>query len=188
MRHATTAAGVVLVVAAAAGLAVRSDPEDRTPTPIGAPPGASTASAASTAPTGARMATSIPPAPAPATPAPAAPTLPVVDPRVPAIDPPSPEPAPAQPWEIADPALYKAREKRLAQEMNERFVQAADVRLPLWLAAVDEMRARNAPPADIARAEDKIRHLQAVRDALMRGEPLGHDGLHGEQPPAGIPP
>lgn len=95
------------------------------------------------------------------------------DPRVPPIDPPSPdEPQRAQPWEVADPALYRAREQRLERETEGRFVQATAARLPQLRAAVDQMRARGAAPADIARAEDKIAHMQAVQDALLRGEPL----------------
>ena len=183
MTRVAIAVGVMLVVAVAAGIAARGKPEDRASTPIAAQPAASAASEPAAAPPGTRL-TAIAPAPTAAPPiAPAASAMPVVDSRVPAIDPPTPEPTPAQPWEIADPALYKAREKRLAQETNERFVQAADARLPPLLAAVDEMRAHNAPPADIERAEDKIRHLQAVRDALVRGEPLVHEG-----PPAASAP
>jgi hypothetical protein len=73
---------------------------------------------------------------------------------------------------VADPALYRAREQRLEREADARFVQAAATRLPQLRAAVDEMRARGASPSDIARAEDKISHLQAVQDALLRGAPL----------------
>ncbi len=94
------------------------------------------------------------------------------DPCVPPIDPAESEPTPAQPWEIADPAQYQARERRLAQEVGERYVQAADARLPRWRAALEEMRARGASPAEIERAEDKIRRLEAVREALLRGDSL----------------
>lgn len=95
------------------------------------------------------------------------------DPRVPPIDPPpADEPEHAQPWEVADPALYRAREQRLEREVDTRFVQATAARLPQLRAAVDEMRARGASQVDIARAEDKIAHMQAVQDALLRGEPL----------------
>ena len=95
-----------------------------------------------------------------------------LDPRVPPIDPPAPEPPRAEAWEVADPALYQAREKRVAQEVDARFVQAAQARLPQMRAALAELQARGAAPADIARVEDKIAHLQAVQDALLRGEPL----------------
>lgn len=94
------------------------------------------------------------------------------DPCVPPIDPAESEPTPAQPWEIAAPAQYQARERRLAQEVGERYVQAADARLPRWRAALEEMRARGASPAEIERAEDKIRRLEAVREALLRGDSL----------------
>jgi hypothetical protein len=114
-----------------------------------------------------------PPAPAVAMLSPRMPVTAPPDPRVPPIDPPSPdEPERAQPWEVADPALYRAREQRLERETEARFVQATASRLPQLRAAVDEMRARGAAPADIARAEDKIAHMQAVQDALLRGEPL----------------
>jgi hypothetical protein len=73
---------------------------------------------------------------------------------------------------VADPALYRAREQRLQREVDDRFVQATAARLPQLRAAVDDMRARGASQADIDRAEDKIRHMQAVQDALLRGEPL----------------
>lgn len=194
MRRGAIAVGMLLVVAVAAGLAVRGRPEDRVQDAIAALP-ASAAPAPAAATSASRLAAGVSPAPVPVpAPVPAAPIAPAastvafVDPRVPAIDPPEREPAPAQPWEIADPALYKAREKRLSQETNERFIQAANARLPPLLAAVDELRARNAPAADIERAQDKIRHLQAVRDALVRGESLGREVPRQDQPPSGAPP
>lgn len=174
----------LLVVAAIAGVAWRGEPRDGAPTPVATLPDTAAASGAAQAPSGARPPASVSAPPATAAMAAAAPASAALDPRVPAIDPPGAEPPPAQPWEIADPALYKAREKRLAQETNDRFVQAADARLPPLNAAVVELRARNAPQADIDRAEDKIRHLQAVRDALVRGEPLVHEG----PPPAASAP
>lgn len=191
MRRAWRAAGVVLAAAVAAGLGVRGRLGDRGHRPIAALP-ASAASPSAAAVSAARLTATKPPAPAPAASPPAA-SVPAaspvafVDPRVPAIDPPEPQTAPAQPWEIADPALYKAREKRLAQETNERFVQAANARLPPMQAALDEMRARNAAATDIARAQDKMRHLQAVRDALVRGESLGDYGHAPDLPAQGAP-
>lgn len=185
MTRGKLALGALLGVAVVAGVALRGDPHDSAPTPIAAQPDARASPAPAKPSPGARLTASItaPSAAAPVTP-PVASASAAMDPRVPAIDPPTPDASPAQPWEIADPALYKAREKRLAQETNERFVLAADARLPPLLAAVDELRARNAPQADIDRAEDKIRHLQAVRDALVRGEPLVHEG---PPPAAGAP-
>lgn len=139
-----------------------------------APPGASPPSAVIVA-SASSPTLSTPPLPTPAV-AMLSPRTPVTAPpdaRVPPIDPPSPdEPERAQPWEVADPALYRAREQRLERETESRFVQASAARLPQLRAAVDEMRARGAAPADIARAEDKIAHMQAVQDALLRGEPL----------------
>jgi len=178
------ALGALAVAAVAAGIALRGGPAGGAPTSADARTDAPVASAPANVPSDARLVASVPVPPAMVPTPPVVPASAAVDPRVPAIDPPAPEPPPAQPWEIADPALYKAREKRLAQETNERFVQAADARLPPLRAAVDELRARNAPQADIDRAEDKIRHLQAVRDALVRGEPLVHEGL---PPAAGAP-
>ena len=169
----------LLVVAVVAGVAWRGEPRDGAPTPVAALPDTGAASEAAQASSGARPPASVSAPPATAAMTAVAPASAALDPRVPAIDPPGAEPPPAQPWEIADPALYKAREKRLAQETNERFVQAADARLPPLNAAVVELRARNAPQADIDRAEDKIRHLQAVR-----GEPLVHEGA----PPAASAP
>jgi hypothetical protein len=172
----------LLVVAIVAGVALNLGSGDGMLTSTDTRTAARADSLPANASSSARLTAPIPaPTAVPPTP-PTASASAAVDPRVPAIDPPTPEPPPAQPWEIADPALYKAREKRLAQETNERFVQAADARLPPQLAAVDELRARNASQADIDRAEDKIRHLQAVRDTLVRGEPLVQDGL----PPAAL--
>jgi hypothetical protein len=138
----------------------------------------SAAAPASTLASGQRPAAMVAPVVTPIVPvvaalAPRAPVSAPPDARVPPIDPPSPdEPERAQPWEVADPGLYLAREHRLQREVDTRFVQAAAARLPQLRAAVDEMRARGAPPDDIARAEDKISHMQAVQDALKRGEPL----------------
>ena len=184
MTRGKLALAALLVAAIVAGVALNLGPGDGMPTSTDTPTAARADSPPANAPSSARLMASIP---APTVVAPTPPTASAsaaVDPRVPAIDPPTPEPPPAQPWEIADPALYKAREKRLAQETNDRFVQAADARLPPLNAAVVELRARNAPQADIDRAEDKIRHLQAVRDALVRGEPLVHEG----PPPAASAP
>lgn len=181
MTRGKLALGALLVAAVVAGVALSGGSGKRMPTPADTRTAARADSPPANASSSARLLTSIPAPPAVAPTPPIASASAAVDPRVPAIDPPAPEPPPAQPWEIADPALYKAREQRLAQETNERFVQAADARLPPQLAAVDELRARNAPQADIDRAEDKIRHLQAVRDTLVRGEPLVQDGL---PPPA----
>ncbi len=173
MRRAWIAAGVALPIAVAVvALAWPEAPAPAAPAPVaGTAPEAASQAGAPRRATGPEARPAAPaasiavPAPVPATT--------VADARVPPIDPPTPEPAPAQPWELADPALYQAREKRLAQEMDTRFVQAAEARLPQLRAAVVEMRARRAAPADIARAEDKIRHLEAVHDALVRGEPIG---------------
>jgi len=159
--------------------AARAEPDGRTAAAHREASAAALASAPS-APASASIATSTPAAVAPveppiaalvvaAGPTPKAPP----DARVPPIDPPPADaPERAQPWEVADPALYRARERRLARQVDDRFLQAAAARLPQLRAAVDEMRARGASQADIDRAEDKIRHLQAVQDALLRGEPL----------------
>jgi hypothetical protein len=186
MTRAYIAAGASLVVAVLAAIAVRNVPEERTSDrsatahPARIP--AASAAALASAPLVASVAAASATVPARF----AATATAITDPRVPAIDPPASEPLPAQPWEIADPALYKARERRLAQETNERFIQAADARLPHLLAALEDMKARDIAPADIKRAEDKIRHLQAVRDALVRGETLGDDGHRDGSPQAGI--
>jgi len=187
MTRAYIAGGALLVVAVLAAIALRNVAEERTsdwsatahPARIPAASAAVPVFTPLVAPVAAASATG------PATLA--ATATAVTDPRVPAIDPPASEPSPAQPWEIADPALYKARERRLAEETNERFIQAADVRLPHLLAAVEDMKARGVAPADIKRAEDKIRHLQDVRDALVRGESLGDDGHRDGSPQADIP-
>ena len=185
MTRAYIAVGASLVVAVLAAIAVRNVPEERTSdrsaTAHPAIPAASAAALAA-APLVASVAAASATVPARL----AATATAITDPRVPAIDPPASEPSPAQPWEIADPALYKARERRLAQETNERFIQAADARLPRLLAALEEMKTRDIAPADIKRAEDKIRHLQAVRDALARGETLGDDGHRDGSPQARI--
>jgi hypothetical protein len=182
MRRTVVLAGAALAAAVLAALALRGQSGERMPASASASAAANVASPAPMPPTAQALAAAVASAAAPAA---STPVVARIDPRVPAIDPPDAEPAPAQPWEIADPALYKAREQRLVQATNERFVQAADARLPPLLAALDDLRARNASPADIARAEDKIRHLQAVRDALVRGQPLVRDGRPADQFQAG---
>jgi hypothetical protein len=95
------------------------------------------------------------------------------DQRAPPIDAPDAQPPAAQPWEVADPALFQAREQRMTAETHARFLQASEQRLIALNAAIDQMRRQGAPEAALARAEDKVRHLQAVHDAVARGEPLG---------------
>jgi hypothetical protein len=87
--------------------------------------------------------------------------------RTPPIDPPDPAAPRAAPWELADPAAYQARESRLAREVDARFVAAAQARLGEQRAALAEAQARGASPEDLARAEDKIRHLEAAQAALI---------------------
>jgi hypothetical protein len=87
--------------------------------------------------------------------------------RAPPIDPPAPAAPRAEPWEVADPAAYRAREQRLAREVDARFVAAAQARLGDQRAALQELQARGASPEDLARAEDKIRHLAAAQAALI---------------------
>jgi hypothetical protein len=89
--------------------------------------------------------------------------------RAPPIDPPEPASERATPWELADPALYRAREQRATRELEARFVQAAQQRLEQQRAALAEAQARGASPADLARADDKIRHLEAAQAALVEG-------------------
>lgn len=95
------------------------------------------------------------------------------DERAPPIDPPEEGPPPATPWEAADPARYAAREQRMNEQVRAQFVQAAEARLPALRAAVDRMKREGLPADQIAMAEDKLRHMEAVHDAVVRGEPLG---------------
>jgi len=117
-------------------------------------------------------------APAPAVPASAAPALlPAAetmaearlhgDRRAPPIDPPEPAAPRAEPWQLADPAAYQARERRLAREVDARFAAAAQARLGEQRAALQELQARGASPQDLAQAEDKIRHLEAAQQAAI---------------------
>ncbi len=94
------------------------------------------------------------------------------DPRTPPIDPPQPGPEPATPWELADPALYQAREQRQNEQVRTQFLQAAEARLPALRAAVAEMRRQGASAESLAMAEEKIRRLEGVHDQLARGEVL----------------
>jgi len=187
MTRAYIAAGALLIVAMLADIALRSVPQDRASDRSATALPASIPAMSAPAPASTPLLASVAPASATA-PARLAPmAIAITDPRVPAIDPPASEPSPAQPWEIADPVLYKARERRLAEETNERFIQAADARLPQQLAALEDMKTRGIAPADIKRAEDKIRHLQLVRDALVRGESLGDDGRRDGSSQVGVP-
>ncbi len=185
MKAAWILAGVTLPVAIAAiALAWPADEPATaaieaapTPAPRVSPPATPIATAPSPGGPAAssKSATPSPDANASTTGAPAIAPVPparaqVADSRVPPIDPPEAEAPGAQPWEVADPALYQARERRQAQEVADRFVQAAQQRLPQMRAALAQMQARGASPADIARAQDKIRHLEAVQDSLLRGE------------------
>ncbi len=186
MTRVHIAAGALVAMAVLTGIALRNGPVERASDRSATALPARNPAASVAAPVSAPLVRSVAAASA-AAPARLAPTAnAITDPRVPAIDPPDSEPSPAQPWEIADPALYKARERRLAEETNERFIQAADARLPHQLAALEDMKRRGVAPADIKRAEDKIRHLQAVRDALARGETLGDDGHRDGSPQARI--
>lgn len=154
------------------------------PAPAASPQVVPARAAASTA-----AAPSVPKAPASAVsalvPAPVAPVAPAItseqimaearirgDRRAPPIDPPDPQPEPPTPWELADPAQYQARQQRLDEEMKARYVQASEQRLSDLRAAIATMRAQGATPEQLARADDKVAHLQAVHDAIVRGESL----------------
>jgi hypothetical protein len=87
--------------------------------------------------------------------------------RAPPIDPPEPAAPRAEPWQVADPVAYQARERRLARELDARFVTAAQARLGEQRAALAQLQAQGASPQDLAQAEDKIRHLEAAQAALI---------------------
>lgn len=88
------------------------------------------------------------------------------DDRVPPISAPSPEADATRPtpWDTSDPSRFADYERRQQRRLEAAYVQAADRQLPVWRAALDEARARGASAEDLARGEEKIRKLEAMRD------------------------
>ena len=90
------------------------------------------------------------------------------DDRAPPIERPLPEsqaPAPTT-WDLSTPAHYREYELRGQQRLRAEYLMAVEEELPKWKALLAQARATGAPPAAIAEAEDKIRHLEARQVAL----------------------
>ena len=93
------------------------------------------------------------------------------DDRAPPIERPLPEsqdPAPTA-WDLSDPARYREYELRGQRRLRAEYLMAVEEELPKWKALLAQARATGAPPAAIAEAEDKIRHLEA-RQVALRNE------------------
>ncbi|GAB3359399.1 hypothetical protein [Lysobacter tyrosinilyticus] len=94
------------------------------------------------------------------------------DDRAPPIERPLPEsqaPAPTA-WDLSDPARYREYELRGQQRLRAEYLMAVEEELPKWKALLARARASGAPPAAIAEAQDKIRHLEARQVALRNSE------------------
>ena len=93
------------------------------------------------------------------------------DDRAPPIERPLPEsqaPAPSA-WDLSTPARYREYELRGQQRLRAEYLMAVEEELPKWKALLAQARATGAPPAAIAEAEEKIRHLEARQVALRSG-------------------
>jgi hypothetical protein len=93
------------------------------------------------------------------------------DPRAPSITRVKETDEPPTAAELADPKLYQAYERRQSSKAYASYVKAVDASLPVQQAALDAAKAKGMPPEEVARAEDKIRHMQAARDQLLAEHP-----------------
>jgi hypothetical protein len=100
------------------------------------------------------------------------------DDRAPPIERPLAEsqaPAPTA-WDLGDPVRYREYELRGHRRLRAEYLMAAEEELPKWKALLAQARATGAPPAAIAEAEDKIRHLEARQVTLRNSESAEQKG------------
>lgn len=69
--------------------------------------------------------------------------------------------------ELADPKAYQRYEARQNQHLYGEYVKAADSEIPRLQADIDRARAAGLPPEQIAKGEEKLRRIQAMKEQLQ---------------------
>lgn len=92
------------------------------------------------------------------------------DPRAPRIVRDVAPPA-ATPAELADPEAYQRYEARQNQRLYNAYVKAADSEIPQLQQDIERARHEGIPPEEIAKAEEKVRRIQNMRDQLQATHP-----------------
>ncbi|MFM9437672.1 hypothetical protein ACFDR9_004762 [Janthinobacterium sp. CG_23.3] len=92
------------------------------------------------------------------------------DPRTPPI---SRDEAAAAPSaaELADPKAYQGYESRQNMKLYAGYVQAADADLPALRRDIARGREAGVPAAEIAKVEEKLRRIDAMRAQLLARHP-----------------
>ncbi|MDC8757541.1 hypothetical protein [Janthinobacterium fluminis] len=92
------------------------------------------------------------------------------DPRTPPI---SRDEAPAPPSaaELADPQAYQGYEARQSMKLYAGYVQAADADIPALRRDIEQGRKMGAAPEEIAKVEEKLRRIVAMRAELLAQHP-----------------
>ena len=92
------------------------------------------------------------------------------DPRSPPIAHEAPSAA-ATAAELADPAAYQGYEARQNMKLYANYVQAADSEIPKLREDIGRGRDAGVAPEQIAKAEEKLRRLTAMRVQLLAEHP-----------------
>ncbi|HET8730857.1 MAG TPA: hypothetical protein VFM34_07095 [Moraxellaceae bacterium] len=69
--------------------------------------------------------------------------------------------------ELADPKAYQRYEERQNQHLYNEYVKAADSEVPRLQADIERARAAGLPPEEIAKGEEKLRRIQAMKEQLQ---------------------
>ena len=69
--------------------------------------------------------------------------------------------------ELADPKAYQRYEARQNQHLYGEYVKAAGTEIPRLQADIDRARAAGLPPEEIAKGEEKLRRIQAMKEQLQ---------------------
>lgn len=73
--------------------------------------------------------------------------------------------------ELADPKLYAQYETRQNLQVYASFIQATNQEIPRLKADIERGRAMGIPAEKIAKAEDKVRRMEAMQLQLMKEHP-----------------
>ncbi len=79
--------------------------------------------------------------------------------------------APPSAAELADPKAYQGYESRQNMKLYAGYVQAADADMPALRRDIERGREAGVPPAEIAKAEEKLRRIEAMRAQLLAQHP-----------------
>lgn len=93
------------------------------------------------------------------------------DPEAPPIVRSSETPVAPSENELADPKAYLAYEARQSVRLYASYIRAVDKELPILRGDIARGRAIGIAPEKIAKAEEKVRRLEAMRAQLLKEHP-----------------